>query len=345
MTTATQTVTRVADTESPVLSGIGSDIFVDCDESYTFSDPSATDNCDSDVVITFVDNGDLDVCDGSAGITRTWTATDDCGNTSTGSQTVYRNPDVEAPVISGVGPNIDVECDESYTFSDPSATDDCDSDVEITFVDNGSLDDCQGGSITRTWTATDDCGNTSTATQTVTRVADTESPVLSGIGSDIFVDCDESYTFSDPSATDNCDSDVVITFVDNGDLDVCDGSAGITRTWTATDDCGNTSTGSQTVYRNPDVEAPVISGVGPNIDVECDESYTFSDPSATDDCDSDVEITFVDNGSLDDCQGGSITRTWTATDDCGNTSTATQTVTRVADTESPVRLMHHYQMQ
>ena len=46
-------------------------------------------------------------------------------------------------------------------------------------------------------------------------------------------------------------------------------------------------------------------------------------PTATDNCDDAVDIDLNEVRSGDDCTG-TITRTWTATDDCGNTDVQTQ---------------------
>ena len=46
----------------------------------------------------------------------------------------------------------------------------------------------------------------------------------------------------------------------------------------------------------------------------------FTTPTATDTCDATVTLTFTSDDSRGTCAGGySVTRTWTATDDCGNT--------------------------
>ncbi|MBK6628884.1 MAG: hypothetical protein IPG35_15050 [Flavobacteriales bacterium] len=50
---------------------------------------------------------------------------------------------------------------------------------------------CPGNfQLVRTWSASDDCGNTRSATQTVT-VVDNEAPVLLGVPADLTLQCDE----------------------------------------------------------------------------------------------------------------------------------------------------------
>jgi len=59
------------------------------------------------------------------------------------------------------------------------------------------------------------------------------------------------------TATDNCDETVTITFNDSIDPGACPQEYTVTRTWTATDDCGNTSTCSRSITVQ-DNTAPVI---------------------------------------------------------------------------------------
>ncbi|MFN3755504.1 MAG: hypothetical protein ACK4RM_00975, partial [Flavobacterium sp.] len=239
--------------------------------------------------------------------------------------------DTVAPMISNVGQDYSVECDQDAIFSTPSATDACDEEVNVTYQDSSNLDECGLGTVTRTWTATDCAGNSSSASQTIT-INDTVAPMISNVGQDYSVECDQDAIFSTPSATDACDEQVNVTYQDSSDLDEC-GLGTVTRTWTATDCAGNSSSASQTITIN-DTTAPVISGVGENYSVECVDDVQFSSPSAMDNCSEVVSLTYADVSNLDVC-GGSITRTWTASDCAGNVSTATQTVT-VIDTIAPV---------
>ena len=62
--------------------------------------------------------------------------------------------------------------------------------------------------MTRTWTATDDCGNATSATQTIT-IVDTTAPELS-IPADYTAECSDEHPMESATATDNC-GEVVIS--------------------------------------------------------------------------------------------------------------------------------------
>ena len=122
--------------------------------------------------------------------------------------------------------------------------------------------------LTRTWTATDNCGNTDIQSQVIT-VQDVTAPVLAGIPADVTVECDAVPAPATPTASDNCDSDVTIDFNEVRTDGLCEDSYTLTRTWTATDNCGNTDIQSQ-VITVQDVTAPVLAGVPADVTVECD---------------------------------------------------------------------------
>ena len=124
------------------------------------------------------------VCAGSRIITRTWTATDDCGNSNTASQVITLE-DTTAPDFANVPQDVTVECDEALPTGAPTATDACDTDVDVVMNEQQQPGSCpQELVITRVWTATDDCGNASTASQTIF-VIDTEAPTLANVPQDL----------------------------------------------------------------------------------------------------------------------------------------------------------------
>ena len=330
---------------------------------------TATDNCDTDVDISFSDSTEAGTCPQEKVITRTWTAVDDCNNSSECDQ-VITVVDDEAPSITCPS-DITVECIADITQAgcladlldtasntDPNvtgvatATDNCDPNPVISHSSDIAAGSCpQEKVITRTWTATDDCGNASNCAQIVTVVDDT-APVMT-CPDDITVNCEEDVILPTVTATDNCDNDVTIVFEASTAAGTCPQEEVITRTWTAEDDCGNSLSCGQIVSVVDD-EAPEITC--PNdITVECtpdagsaaclDDLLTSAfntDPAvtsiatATDNCDNDIDIVFSDSIEAGSCpQEKTVTRTWSATDDCGNQSSCAQTIT-VVDTTVPV---------
>ena len=117
--------------------------------------------------------------------------------------------------------SITVECD-NIPVGDPTSvtvTDNCSASMDITVVVNdvttpGSCSNVY--TIIRTWTATDECNNSSTATQII-NVEDTTAPVIANVPGSITVECDNIPT-GDPTSvtvTDNCSASIDITVVVN----------------------------------------------------------------------------------------------------------------------------------
>src|SRR5439155_6529788 len=106
---------------------------------------------------------------------------------------------------------------------------------------------CPGQSpITRTWTATDACGNATTASQVV-NVVDHTPPVFAALPGPSTVECPAAPSFATPSVNDACDTNPRLTFADVTTPGSCAGQSTVTRTWTAVDACGNSSTASQVI--------------------------------------------------------------------------------------------------
>lgn len=141
-------------------------------------------------------------------------------------------------------------------------------------------------------TVTDDQGNPGACTAIVT-VIDTTPPVIT-CPSDTTIECDESPAPANTgvaTATDVCDSSPTITFSDVTLPGSCPEESTITRTWTATDSSGNSSSCSQ-IINVVDTTAPVISCNSPDTITPKDAPVSFA-ATAEDNCDDDplVEIT------------------------------------------------------
>ena len=93
--------------------------------------------------------------------------------------------------------------------------------------------------ITRTFTATDDAGNSASATQTIT-VQDTTAPEFTFVPADYTVECSDEMPMDDATAADNC-GEVTIEVSSETTPGDAAGNYVITRTFTATDDAGNSA--------------------------------------------------------------------------------------------------------
>ena len=324
-------VITVQDTTEPILVGVPIAVTVECDAIPAPATLTATDNCDVDVEITFEEVRTDGNCADNYTLTRTWTATDNCGNTDIGVQ-VITVQDTTAPVLVGVPIAVTVECDAVPTPATPTATDNCDIDIEILFLENITPGACiDNYIITRSWTATDNCGNKTIGVQVII-VEDTTDPVISGVPGNITGECNALPAPAQPTATDNCDTDVTIDYTEvkmGGD---CLDAYILTRTWIATDNCGNTDIQVQ-VIEVEDTTGPILSGVPADLTVECNNISSPANPTATDNCDIDVDLDFNEVSVANGC-GYILTRTWIATDNCGNSVDATQTIT--VNSDAPV---------
>ncbi|MFI1773631.1 HYR-like domain-containing protein [Thalassobellus citreus] len=337
-TTHTQTIT-VEDTTPPVLT-LPANVSAECSDDLSpiaFGTATAIDNCDANPIITFEDVREDGACIGTFKITRTWTATDACGNFITADQTISTS-DMTAPEFeqTTLPQDLTVECSSIPNAEILTATDNCGSatvEVEDKRVDG----DCPNNyKITRTWTATDECGLTKTHVQTIT-VVDITPPtfVETSLPENTTVECDAIPTAETLTATDTC-GNATVTLEDVRTDGDCPYNYTIARTWTATDECGLTTTHTQ-VITVQDTTPPtfVETSLPENITVECDAIPTAETLTATDNC-GDAIVSVKEEITEGDCPNNYIiSRIWTATDECGLMTSHTQTIT-VEDTEAPV---------
>src|SRR5206468_708662 len=116
-------------------------------------------------------------CGGTKVVSRTWTATDDSGNSTNVVQTITV-VDTTAPVLQ-VPVNITLEYPANTTTNATgvATATDANGSPTITYSDVVTNGCGSAQRIARTWTAADACGNSASGLQTIT-VADTTAPVL-----------------------------------------------------------------------------------------------------------------------------------------------------------------------
>lgn len=274
---------------------------------------TASDLCDNSLDYD-VDTGPLvgGACGGT--VTRTYTVTDNCGNTNTCTQVFTVNDNTKPTITCPSGSTVQCEADvpagpaslAAFITLGGTASDNCDQSLTYSFTD-GPLGDACGGTITRTHRVTDDCGNFETCTQVFT-VDDNTPPVITSCPADKYlyscIDSKLPANTGSATATDNCSGTITPTYQDGSPTTVGCQSI-IKRVWTATDACGNTATCEQNIIII-DRTAPVIT---------CPETSSGV-ANATDDCGTVTVISTISGNN----------RIWTAIDASGNTSSCTQSL-------------------
>ncbi len=262
------------------------------------------------------------------------TVTDACGKTATCAAivTVIDN----LPPVLSMPPNITIQCDQAIPpVPIVTATDNCSAVINFTQVNNQSpwLQLCEHFTYTivRTWIATDPSGNTAIKVQII-YVQDTTPPVLTMLPvANAFADCDEAQVHGCPIPIDNCDQtpSLLFSFHYEPYIGGCANSYTVVRKWIAGDKCGNTSFATQNVYvvdkGQPELTCPANIEKISNVPV----AVTWPMPKAWDDCDGTliaVQTKGPKNGSLFD-PGTVTTIEFKATDNCGNVSICSFTVT------------------
>ena len=309
----------------------------------TITAPTAKDNCSG--MVTGTTSDPLTYSNQGTYIMH-WTYQDASGNTATQTQAVIIK-DVTPPVITTAPGSLDatVECSDATSLAKaltlaPVATDNC-STTTIHVLSDVKTAGC-GSSYTqvRTWNFTDASGNTSANNfvQTIT-VLDRTAPVLGAAPANITVDCNAVPAAATLTATDNCDASPVVVFAQTSTQNADINNAGhynytITRTWTAKDACGNTSSAVQVITVH-DITAPTLTTPSAINAVNdkgiCGAIINFA-ATASDIC-GPVAITYSQNpGTV--FPVGVTTVNVTATDVSGNASSGTFTIV-VADTENP----------
>lgn len=333
---------NVVDTTGPVLSGMPGDTTVQCNALPPAPTVTALDACQGSIPAALTETIATGLCPGSYVLTRTWTATDGCGNSTSASQDVSVM-DTTDPVLVGVPTDVSAECDAVPLPATVTASDTCAVTVPVTFVETQTNGTCPDEyTLTRSWTAVDDCSNDVTARQFVS-VDDTTPPTVT---------CPAHATLECPadtsvlangtaSATDNCSTPTVGS--SDATVTGCGTTLTITRTWTAADECNNSSSCNQFVAV-VDTTPPVISlNTTPILvtDTDCSGSETVALPTGTanDVCDGPRPVTHDAPSTFP--AGQTTTVAYSALDACGNTASAQVNVNVLFGSNIAIRAEKH----
>jgi hypothetical protein len=328
---------KIVDKTPPVLYGVPDNTSVSCDAIPEPATVTATDNCGPDPSVSFKETNDKTGDCANYTITRTWSASDACGNPVSASQTI-KVYDKTPPVLHGVPDNTSASCDAIPEPATVTATDNCGPDPSVSFKEtNDKTGDCANYTITRTWSASDACGNPVSASQTI-KVYDKTPPALIALFPTGSTDLDKCFNKIPEGPS---EADVKALFKDNcGNVHVAKSGEptgddcywSVTYTYEVKDDCGNAVTPSPTVtYSGGDKTPPIITCPA-NKEIYCNDlsglepAYTGY-ATATDNCGGTPDITWSDE-KVEVCDKDYyiIKRTWKATDACENSSECVQEI-------------------
>mgnify|MGYP005666284543 CR=1 FL=1 len=351
----------VIDTVAPVLNGLPVDtLYLNCEDPVPNAPVvTATDNCAGMLTPTFVENSLQDTaitCNYfEYFIFRTWSATDNCGNTTEFEQVIIINDDT-APTFSAP-PALTINCsddpnDLGLTGMIVGLSDNCTplDSIEVSYSDVGTDTICDYSyTILRTWEARDLCGNITVRQQSI-MVEDNEAPTFT-VPADITINCDQAaeiaITGQPTDVLDNCDPDPMVTMEDVVSDGSCPNEYTIARTWTVTDACGQATNLVQTITVIDEV-LPVFANAPQNLILNCIDTLDIQEAftnwvnnragaSATDNCSLEEDLTWTvfNAGTMDApslpgpvCPSPSDTVRQqmvdvTVADECGNTQTMT----------------------
>lgn len=330
-----------------------------CATSFTWNHPVASDNCVFDYTVTYTNpDGSTETTDAVSGglVARvfdlgltelTYTATDNSGNITTCSFYIEVVDD-EAP-IAICDPIVVALNEQGYAIITQSVIDNN--------INDGSYDNC--GPITFSVNqdtffcadlgvnpiqliVTDAAGNVSICNTTVT-VLDNNFVADPTFPDDITITNCQDYQDTEltgyVTGHTPCDVDNV-SFTDNIIAGDCPGNFVVERTWQVFDAAGIPTVHVQ-IITVVDNQGPIMTGVPANITLTSCEglSALIAGPGNAQafDCPGDgTPLAISYNVAISTCTNNSytVTRTWTATDACGNTTVATQVIT-VIDNVAP----------
>lgn len=294
-------------------------------------DNNSTDDCG--MIVSYAVTPNTFTCDDLGPNTVVMTVTDQSGNSSTCEATVTVQ-DLVAPICVAQPLEITLFVDAPITIAasqvDGGSTDTCGTVVLLEVFPN-TFDCSNAGENTVTLTVTDDSGNTSQCTTTVT-VLDGVAPTCNAQDITVSIPASGGSVTIAGDAVDNGSTDVcgsIATYETTPNTFTCDDLGPNTVVMTVTDGNGNSSTCEATVTVE-DLVAPICVAVPLDITLTDNTPITITadqiDGGSMDTCGT-VVLLEVSPDTFDCSNAGANTVTLTVTDNAGNTSQCTTTVT------------------
>jgi gliding motility-associated-like protein len=312
------------------------------------------------------------LCGNSRQVSISFIAIDAAGNQSIPTTAVFKSNDNIGPDIINEVPNVNANCIPGIRDSlimwiknkaGYQATDLCSNSVTWTnFIYQLSSDNVPIGtgmtgninigpyplipnglcnwSINISFMVMDECGNASGTSGTTTfTVIDNVAPTFVNPPQNISVSCDDGFIMPIITVNDGCTQTIVPTLVEtttkSADLGMCGHyTYSITRVWTATDSCGNSSIHQQ-IISVADTTKPIFTGLD-TISLSCGTLVTKPDSiyiyNVIDNCLANPRITFTNDETFQTC-GRTVDRVYIISDACNNSVSFTQHIKGINDVD------------
>lgn len=364
LTSSCVQVIELGDGGNPVISGTPQNIILagtgaNCEAVATWTEPTATDDCS---VSNFSSDYSSGTTFGQGTTTITYTASDFCGNVTTSSFTVTVQcaaplcttpPNISCPAnfVSCPGSGVPVPSVIGQATATPGSSE-CGTPL-ISYTDQlVTNSNCpNGGTYNRTWVASDpnDPSLSTTCIQTIT-LQDNDQPIVTNVPGNISLEgtgtgCEAVATWTEPNASDNCG---LASFTSNYASGTSFAQGSTTVTYTAVDNCGNTTVGSFTVSVNctsatcntpPAITCPpdytaCADGTVPGLNVTGFAFGIINGPNCSGTPYTTYNDVIISSGP---CAGAQvIERTWTSTDPSNKLQSSCVQMISLVDNNPPV---------
>lgn len=323
---STEYFIEVKDETPPNFIFIPLDMSFSCNSSPELGFPTAIDACLGAVDMAIIQDTSFINCPQTFTITRTFIATDNCMNEASASQ-IIEVSDTIAPVLT-IPLDLVVECGEEVLLEQAIAIDQCDTSpfIEIE-TDTVNIQSTGTFTITRTFTASDACGNIATGVQTID-LQDTSPPYFTAFPSDLIVPCGETFPEDMPVFQDGCDPSPILSSLNTEEnYQDCANESVVSRTFEIEDDAGNSFSQTQTITFVDDTP-PFFTFVPDDITVGCTNEIDITDPEFDDLCSANglTLNTVFEEQYLGCDERYNQTRIYTITDACGLTASESVTI-------------------
>ena len=259
-------------------------------------------------------------------IERTYSASDNCGSMPIAHTQIITIKDEKKPTFNENLPEKEIVVEEGSIPAQATltATDNCSINISVVASKQETTENGNKVIIYK-WEASDECGNTVEHTQKI-RVISPEIKFVGDLPQNIIVSCEKDISIAPILQVSGGCNPKIIYNGDTKSAENCKNSYMITRTWTASNDCGKAITHTQ-IITIKDEEKPTFNENLPEKEIVVEEGSIPAQATltATDNCSINISVVASKQETTENGNKVIIYK-WEASDECGNTVEHTQKI-------------------